>query len=263
MFSKKLSLTNQLGQEVCILALEHLWADVYGIKYKKLVEAISVSQVIDGIKNLLSDLDRKTARQVNFRLIKDRDSSELSSLLSAIGFQKKNERVEYKKTIAELPTDEGSPLNWKSALDLNWRDKDIAEFLNLVSQGDPDSEANQDPLLYIQDFMADPVLTSGLQCVHIGFFNNEKAALSVVQINPKSGWSRISYMGIAPKFRRKSLGKWIHRFSFRQMKSEGGTLYHGGTDALNTPMIRLFESHGCKLFCEMEEWIYQVNEIQR
>jgi hypothetical protein len=55
------------------------------------------------------------------------------------------------------------------------------------------------------------------------------AALTVVQMNPKSGWSRISYMGIAPKFRGQGLGKWVHRFSFRKMKEEGGKLYHGGT----------------------------------
>lgn len=261
MFSKKLSLTNELGQEVCILSLEHLWADVYGIKYKRVAETISVTQVLGGIKNLLFDLDRKTVRQVNFRLIKDRNSNELSSLLPTIGFKKKNERVEYKKSLSDLPDDEGSPLTWKSAIELNWTDKNIGDFLNLVSHGDPDSEANQDPLLYIQDFLADPVLTAGLQCVHIGFFKSEKAALSVVRINPKSGWSRISYMGIAPQFRGKNLGKWVHRFSFKQMKSEGGTLYHGGTDALNKPMIRLFESHSCNLFCEMEEWIYQIKEV--
>ena len=41
-----------------------------------------------------------------------------------------------------------------------------------------------------------------------------------------------------------------------QMKREGGKLYHGGTVATNTRMIRLFERHGCDLYRQMEELVY-------
>jgi GNAT superfamily N-acetyltransferase len=111
-------------------------------------------------------------------------------------------------------------------------------------------------LLFIQDFLVDPVLTAGLGCIHVGFMGDEIAAMTVVQINSKSGWSRISYMGVVPKFRTLGLGKWVHRYSFVQMKKQGGKLYHGGTVSTNTRMIRLFESHGCAVYRQMEEWIY-------
>ncbi len=84
--------------------------------------------------------------------------------------------------------------------------------------------------------------------------------MTVVQINPKSGWSRISYMGIVPRFRGKNLGKWVHRYSFRVMKAAGGKQYHGGTVATNKRMISLFELHNCNQFCEMEEWVFTVSE---
>lgn len=261
MLFKKTLLTNDIGQDVYLFTLEHLWADVFGIKYKKLVEEdISGCKKIDGIKRLIRDLDAKEVRQVNFRLIQDSHSDELSRLLPTIGFKKTNERIEYKKAAAELPVEEGNPLIWQSAQGLNWTAVDVADFLKNVSQGDPNQEANQDPLLYIQDFIQDPELTAGLDCIHVGFLEGKKAALTVVQINPKTGWSRISYMGVAPEFRGKKLGKWVHQYSFARIKKEGGLLYHGGTDLSNKPMIRLFEAHACKMFCKMEEWVYFVGE---
>ena len=256
--TKKFPLLNVQGKEIAVVSLEHLWADVYGLKYKRTDENPQSAQWADAIKQSIAESEMLKARFVAFRLIKDSQSNEISRLLPQLGFKKKNERVEFKKPIDELPDDTGSPVIWKTALELGWSPQDIANTLKLVSEGDPDTDPNEDPLLYIQDFLADPVLTFGLQCIHIGYVDSEVAALTVVQINPKNGWSRISYMGIALKFRKQSLGKWVHRYSFKIMKTQGGKLYHGGTVATNTRMIRLFELHNCNRFCEMEEWIYTI-----
>lgn len=263
MFSKKISLVGESGQEIGVVVLEHLWADVYGIGIKKKETVVPAKLLADNIKILLDEAESLPARQVAFRLVKDEYSDELSVLLPDIGFERKNDRVEYKLPVDELLlSDEGTPFIWKSAKKLGWLEKDVASLLGEVSVGDPHSEANDDPLLYIQDFLADPVLTAGLECIHVGFIQGEVASLTVVQINPKSGWSRISYMGIKPKFRNQNLGQWIHRYSFKQMKSQGGKLYHGGTVSTNISMIRLFEKHGCKLFCAMEEWSYLTKRSQ-
>jgi ribosomal protein S18 acetylase RimI-like enzyme len=82
-------------------------------------------------------------------------------------------------------------------------------------------------------------------------------AIVVAQINPKSGWSRITHMGIIPAFRSRKLGKWVHRHGFEMMRGQGGKLYHGGTVSTNTAMIRLFNQHGCKEYRRMQEWIYR------
>lgn len=259
---KKFSLFDNKNEEIGAVTLEHLWADVFGLRIKRTEKAALASQWESAFQEALVQAQIFNARQVVFRLIKDKHSEEISRLLPGLGFQKKNERVEYKKPIDELPEDEGSPIIWKSAAELRWSPQEIANTLKLVATGDPDTDPNENPLQFIQDFLADPVLTSGLHCIHIGFIENEDAALTVVQINPKTGWSRISYMGTTPKFRNKNLGQWVHRYSFKQMKIQGGKLYHGGTTTTNKRMIQLFEKHGCNLFCEMQEWIYFLKRVQ-
>ena len=261
-FSKKFVLTGDSGQEIGAVVLEHLWADVYGIAIRKSEFNVSADLWAKEISIALSMAERLSARQVLFRLITDKNSAKLSQLLQSLGFHRKQDRVEYKKSLEDLPDDTGSPLLWKSAEQLGWTANDIAKILVRIADGDPGHDPSEDPLQFIQDFLADPVLTAGLGCIHIGFIAEEITAMTVVQINPKSGWSRISYMGVMPKFRRSNFGKWVHRYSFTQMKKQGGKLYHGGTAASNKPMIRLFEVHGCNVFCKMEEWVYATERGQ-
>jgi GNAT superfamily N-acetyltransferase len=254
-FSKKFALLGQSGEEIGAVVLEHLWADVYGIKIKKTQQPTRTDQWTQGLVEALQEAQVKAARQVLFRLNKADGLAELALQLPRIGFHKKHDRTEFRKAVDLLPDDTGSPLTWKNAEQLNWQPSEIATTLATVAKGDPDSGTDDDPLTFIQDFLADPVLTAGLHCIHFGFLNDKLAAMTVVQINPKSGWSRISYMGIAPEFRQQGLGEWVHRYSFRKMKELGGTLYHGGTVSTNLPMIRLFLKHGCDLYQEMEEWV--------
>ena len=252
--TKKFLISDKQNQEIAYLTLEHLWADVFGLKYKLISNHPTSTQWSNALKDALVQAKVLKARQVAFRLIKNYFSEKISQLLPDLGFNKKSERIEFKKPVSELPDDTGSPIIWKTALEMDLNPNDVAKILKIVSFGDPDSDPNEDPLLYIQDFLSDSVLTSGLQCIHIGFIENEIAALTVIQINTKTGWSRISYMGVTPEFRRKNLGQWVHRHSFKIMKQEGGIQYHGGTTSTNTKMIKLFEMHNCSRFCEMEEW---------
>ncbi|MFZ3229825.1 MAG: hypothetical protein WA160_06445 [Pseudobdellovibrio sp.] len=259
---KKYLFFDSKNEEIGTVTLEHLWADVFGLRIKRTEKFSLLSQWESAFQEALVQAQIFNARQVIFRLIKDNDSEELGRMLQGLGFQKKNERVEYRKPIDELPDDEGSPIIWKSAAELCWSHQEIANTLKLVATGDPDTDPNEDPLLFIQDILADPFLTSGLQCIHIGFIEDKIAALTVVQTNLNIGWTHISYMGTALKFRNKNLGQWVHRYSFRQMRIQGCKLYHGGTNSTNKPMIQLFEKHGCNLFCEMEEWIYFLKRVQ-
>lgn len=256
-YTKKFSLVGETGQEVGAVVLEHLWADVYGIKIKE-AELINAAQWERAFELALQDARSRSAREVILRITVTEGSSNLGSRLLAMGFQKKHDRAEFRRPVEALPDDSGSPMTWKTAQELSWRDVDIASKLGEIAKGDPDPDAQTAPLTFIQDMLADPVLTSGLDCFHFGFFEGKVAALTVVQMNPKSGWSRISYMGVMPEYRKRGLGKWVHRYSFRQMKAQGGKLYHGGTVCSNQAMIRLFEAHQCERFLEMEEWVYTM-----
>ncbi len=259
---KKFPLVGFNGNELGTVSMEHLWADVFALKIK-ILSLDGLSDLEKVIQDALAIAKTYKARIVMYRLIKGEIASqEVGHLLPSLGFKKKNERIEFKKSVLDLPNDEGSPLKWKTAKELNLTPDGIAEILKQVSEGDPDTDPTDDPLQFIQDFLADPVLTSGLECIHVGFLKEAVAALTVVQRNPKTGWSRISYMGVIPRFRKKNMGNWAHRYSFVVMKKEGGLLYHGGTTSTNLGMIRLFESNGCVRFCEMEEWNLSMgNEV--
>lgn len=252
----KFPLPDAQNEPLANISLEHLWAEVFALKIKVLKSEF-MPRLQSVIQEAMAEARNLSARVVMFRLIKgEMASTEISHLLPTLGFKKKSERIEFKKSISDHPNDEGSPIKWETAAELGLSSQEIADVLRQVAIGDPDTDPNEDPLLFIQDFLADPVLSAGLQCIHVGFIGDETAAFTVVQINPKTGWSRISYMGVVPKFRKQNLGSWVHRCSFRVMKDQGGLLYHGGTTSTNFRMIRLFESNGCDKFCEMEEWNY-------
>ena len=239
------------------MVLTHLWAEVYGIIQKSERSDIEVEIWSTLISQALVAAKEKNARCVQFRLIEKPGSEQLSDKLPNLGFQKKQHRIEFRKNLSELPSGDGSMISWQSASEFGWQVRDVANFLKLVAKGDPDSEPTDDPVTYVQDWMKDPVLTCGTDCISVGFKDKKPCALMVAQINPKSKWSRISYMGIIPEFRRQGLGKWVHRKGFDMMRAKGGTLYHGGTSTENLAMLALFKSHRCEIYCKMQEWIWK------
>jgi hypothetical protein len=252
--SQKFPLTDVTGTEVGIILFEHLWADVFAFKIK-ISKLEGIAFLGRGLKEAMTYARRTEARLIMCRLQRDDfGTEEIKFYLQQCGFEKKSQRLEFKKQVSQLPDDNGSPLTWKTAKELSWGPEKLGPLLKEIAQDDPDTDPNEDPIAFMQDFLEDPVLTSGLTCIHIGFLKDEIAALTVVQINPTNGWSRISYMGILPRFRKRSLGKWVHRYGFKMMKSEGGLTYIGGTNTSNTSMIRLFEISGCDKFREMDEW---------
>lgn len=248
------------GAEVCSVRLEHLWADVYGIVQKSAAENVAPEIWLKLFVQAIDAAKEKGAQNLQFRLIERANSEVLAERLPGLGFYKKQNRIEFRRKLSELPTGADSPIQWKTAEELGFTETDVANFLSVVTVGDPDSEPTDDPLTYIQDWLKDPVLTSGPDCIGIGFINHKPGAFVVAQINPKSKWSRISYMGIAPEHRQRGLGLWVHRHGFDMMRAQGGELYHGGTSADNLPMLKLFEAHGCEVFCKMQEWILPLEK---
>ena len=157
-----------------------------------------------------------------------------------------------------LPSENRTPIKWQTARELAWTAQDLALFTKEVVTNALDVDPNEKPEDFIQDWLHHTEFTHGLDCAGIGFINDKPCALVVAQINKETGWSRLSYMGLVPEFRGKGLGKWVHRHGFEMMKAQGGILYHGGTHAENRPMRKLFKSHGCHVFCEMEEWSMKI-----
>lgn len=242
------------GKPWGILSAEQLWANVYALKYNRPEQRLE-----PGIWKTLFTQAKLAA--INFgaeiigvRVRKEYEPKMIRQILSEIGMKKSSERIEYQCDISLLPDDAGSPLYWKTAQELNWNLEQIAQFTKKIITDALDIDPNEKAEDFIQDWLHHNEFTYGPGCIAIGFINDKPCTLVVAQINEDTGWSRLSYMGIIPEFRGQGLGKWVHRQGFKMMKRQGGKLYHGGTHGENLPMRRLFESHGCKIFCEMEEW---------
>ncbi len=198
---------------------------------------------------------RGNARRIEHRLVFRAGADTRREALQAAGFQKEGERIEYRARIADLPDDAGSPIHWRTPAQL----EEVVDAYHHVTVGMPGYRADEDVLESTRVLLEDSELTGGLQCAAIGEIDGKLAALVMAQVmlapnEEGEMWSRITHMGLAPEFRGRALGKWVHRHGFAMMRAQGGTLYHGGTDALNIPMQRLFLSHGCSVYERMEEW---------
>lgn len=242
-----------------IVSAEQLWANVYAIKYNKPENRLDQKIWL----NLLKDAKKAAidfgAISLQCRIRLDYEPDLFRNLFKNLGFNKKSRRIEYQQLVDKLPNENGTPFIWKTALELNWNPQQIAKFTEQVRQDALDVEPNENAEDFIQDCLHNDELTSGPECVAVGFLQNQPCALTIVQINKESGWSRISYMGLIPSHRGKALGKWVHRHGFVMMKMQGGKLYHGGTLSNNLAMRKLFEVHNCQIFCEMEEWFCNLN----
>ena len=169
---------------------------------------------------------------------------EYHAALLSHGFIEHSRRVEFKAPVADLPPEDGTPLLWR---DLDEVGLDAAAaVLGESAEGDPHGQSERDhPAAELTEWLADPVLTDGPECVHVGYEDDRTVAFVCAQVWPGNGWSRIAYMGLVPAARGRGLGRWVHRHGFQMIRAQGGTRYHGGTATDNPAMIRLFLAHGC------------------
>ena len=256
MNSKKFVHPDSLGNTWGIVSAEQLWANVYAIKYNRPERKLTEEQWIGLLTQAKSAAIDFGAESIETRIRLEYEAETFRNLFHRLGFHKKAGRIEYQCDVKDLPGEEETPIIWETAKTLNWDKGQIAQFTKDVVEGALDVDPNEKPEDFIQDWLQHHEYTSGPECIAIGFQNHQPCALAVVQINIESGWSRISYMGLITSHRNKGLGKWVHRHGFTMMKEQGGKLYHGGTHSENKAMRKLFESHGCKVFCEMEEWAF-------
>ncbi|MEY3901775.1 MAG: hypothetical protein RL189_1081 [Pseudomonadota bacterium] len=249
------------GVFMASVRLTHLWSSVYGITLKIKSESASIDDCRSILSQAIATAHDLGAKRLELRLCTETlHFDSLAHPLQQLGFQRQHDRFEFKRELSKLPNDTGSPLVWKSAEELEYNREQIAAAVERVTEGDPDYDPAELPSDFIEDFVNHPQLTSGPECISLGFLHGQFAALTVAQVDPTSGWSRISYMGVVPALRRKGLGIWVHRRGFALMKRQHGTHYHGGTSAKNEPMVRLFKKHGCDLYRRLQVWRLALND---
>jgi GNAT superfamily N-acetyltransferase len=257
----KLIHRGQDGQEQAAFSVELLWDGVYFLDRStpsKNLSDVGSAVWISLVEQAVQHGRELKAKEFQFRVTENVDSNELIQALPKLGFLKKHDRIEFRASIEDLPDDQQSPITWRSiAPSETTTITEAAALLHQAANGDPDYDPKDDAEAILKSYLADPVLTSNPECIQIGYLEKKPVAIVVAQINPKSGWSRITYMGVIPAYRKKGLGKWVHRHGFKMMRDQGGKLYHGGTVSTNRDMLKLFVDHGCKEYRRMQEWIYR------
>lgn len=251
---KKFSHLDSENRPWAVVSAEQLWADTYAIKYNRPETRLAADVWRQLFRQAYDAAVEMGAGVVGVRIRTEYEPEIFRTILTEIGMVKSAERIEYQIQLSELPGDEGSPLTWRTARELNWDVQKIADFVGQITDGALDIEPDEKPENFIQDWLSHEELSSGPECISIGFKNETACALVVAQVNGETGWSRLAYVGLLPKFRGQRLGKWIHRRGFAELRKQGGTLYHGGTHGENRAMQKLFILHGCREFCRMEEW---------
>ncbi len=254
---KKFIHFDSAGSSWGIVSAEQVWSNVYALKYNKPEKRLD-QNIWQNLFTQAKDAAHSfNAESIEIRIRLDYEPATIQSILNELGFKKKSGRIEYQCDVKNLPDEKSAPLVWKTARDLGWDHQQIADFTKEIIKDSLDINPNEKPEDFIQDWLHHEELTSGLDCIAIGFIEGNACALTVVQVNKDTGWSRIAYMGVIPSYRGKGLGKWVHQHGFAMMKQQGGILYHGGTHSDNLAMRKLFETHGCAVYCEMEEWSWR------
>jgi ribosomal protein S18 acetylase RimI-like enzyme len=211
------------------------------------------------IREAVEECKIKKVKQLHYRIIEGDRSFIEEKILKELGFEFMHRRIEFRRDLSLLPDDDGSPIQWEEPQDLSENTlTKLAEILSKAGEGDPDFSPDENPKEALKSYMSERDLTSGTQCIHIAKVSEKTAGIIVAQINPETGWSRITYMGLLPEFRGRGLGMWVHRHGFSMMKKQGGKLYHGGTLAQNVKMIHLFEKHGCEVYRNMQGWMKRL-----
>jgi GNAT superfamily N-acetyltransferase len=205
------------------------------------------------VGDAMSYVRARNGRRVQTRVELTRLTDAYRQALLGAGLKETGIRVEFKTPIANLPNEAGTPVSWT---DLSLAGMDIvADVLARSAVGDPHAgEERENPRAAIQAWLAEPMLTTGNDCVHLGSVEGTPVAFCMAQVEPERGWARITYMGLVPEARRRGLGVWVHRHGFEMMRRQGGKLYHGGTAEANTPMLQLFRHHGCQESARLTEW---------
>lgn len=202
----------------------------------------------------LTVMRSRHARTLTCRVPQSRLNEAYRSAMLDTGFHEVGGRIEYKTPVEALPDEGPSPLSWRgmSELGLDFAAGVFSRAALGAADWDPEHD---DPRELIPAYLSEEGLTQDTDCVQVGFINDKPVAFVVAQVEPATGWSRITYMGVVPEARGQGLGQWVHRRGFALIRQQDGTLYHGGTAITNTAMRRLFERHGCQVYEQFVEWL--------
>lgn len=204
----------------------------------------------EDLPELLQDVfdlaTRKGRDSLRVRVQKERLTPEFRGALEESGFRQTEERVRYRRMLDGTFVEGEGRLVWR---DLGAVGFDAAAaVMDRVAEGDPGHDPSERADEALRFFLNDSVLTKGPDVVEIGYHGEEPVAFVCAQVNPRTKWGRITYIGVVPKHRGNRFGREVHRHGLAMLLRQGCKLYEGGTDVANRPMQSLFERNECEKF---------------
>lgn len=189
-------------------------------------------------------------------------ASSSRAALTALGFARDGGRAEFR-----LPLDGAASAEWIAARAAEdpfaWDAlspagavtfERAARAMHDASLGDPMSSPDEDAAAALREALMEESLTHDPVGVQVGTRDGADAAFVMAQVNPATGWSRVTYMGLLPAHRGRGFGSFVHARGLALARAQGGRLYVGGTSTANAPMLALFRTLGAEPFRAMERW---------
>ncbi len=245
----------------------------FGLPVNWIADARGTPDQEDWIRAFRTTVDAcraKGARLITTRIVRQRAgldpevatmrAAAFQSILEKLGFTHELGRLEFRvpleEAISRLEALVGAPrLSWISietapgpALER------AARVLKAASEGDPDSDPEEDALGFLLARREDEDLILPPEALQIGLIDGSDAAILAASVAPRSGWCSHYYLGLLPAFRGQGLGLEAMLHGFRAMRTMGGREYHDGTDARNHAALSLFRRLGCAPAIVMEQW---------
>lgn len=265
---------------VCLTAFPFVVGDrERGVQLRWLDSASSLPSpdaLFEAFSSIVTDARAEHVRLIETRVVTrdvDRDETIIAarasmtrSALTSLGFARDGGRDEFRLALDgdELsawlaPLAARDPFHW-SALppsgELTF--ERAARAMHEVSVGDPSSSPDEDAAAALREYLADGSFTNDPLGVQVGTLDGVDAAFVMTQANPATGWSRITYMGLAPTHRTRGLGAVVHARGVSLARTLGARVYVGGTSTDNAPMLALFRRLGAAPFRAMERWVLSI-----
>jgi ribosomal protein S18 acetylase RimI-like enzyme len=241
------------------------------VSWKEGVEGLPDERTFhEAIKSSVAECEEKGALYIDSRVITATEGVDEvlttaratlhRNSLSASGFKRGEDRVEYRMDLANALTalDTG-----KGESELVWNCVDTESETNLAraadlfcqaSEGDPTSHPDKDTMGFLRVLIEEKETVQAPERLQIGMFGNDPAAVLALQVYPSDGWSTIYYLGVLPAFRGRGFGAAAMLQGIRSLKAMGGKTYHDGTGSGNAAARALFARLGRPPFRVMEEW---------
>ncbi len=166
--------------------------------------------------------------------------------LEPAAFEVSREKV---VTGCALPLDETVELQGLSVLTLDeLGEVAFAAALEAAARDDPfQPDGPRDAIAELRDLVAyagDAFDPKGWYVVRDG---EETVGVVLPQVfgdAPEEG--SLFYVGVAPPFRGRGLGRLLHAFGLQALGRRGAKGYVGSSDVRNAPMLHIFEQNGCR-----------------